>query len=238
MAFFIVQLIQIEIIIRLYSKGEKMKISKVLSLLLSAYLITPIVAMEPQPTPKTYRKPLPPIPAKQPVVPTAQISNLQPAADNNNLNDPKLTPAQEKSIQKIIQDINKITENSASIVKHSIELGKTASLSNIVSNTKDSATILAKLTHSSLLIGTIYLNMETFSHASPEVKALARKKILTVLESPEFKESEAKLIRLADDNTLPTVIKTPVQKLATQLAELPGLIVKKYLGHDHTLEAR
>ena len=207
---------------------------KIILLLLSGY----VYGMEPQkPTSSNppYNKPLPPIPVKKATTPQAHTTTSIPLpSKTGNV----LTFDQEKSVSSIIRDINKIAENSVSISKNAVRLGKTASLDNIFSNTKESAIIVAKLGMSSAMIASIYLNVEKLSEATPEQKAIARKKILAVLDSTEFKASQTELIKLAADDSLPQVVRVPLQKFASQLAELPSVIVKKYLGQEAILEAR
>lgn len=186
-----------------------------------------------------YHKPLPPVPTKKPATSVAQ-TNTQPVVTSSmqNTQEARLTFSQEKNVQTIIKDINKVMENSVVIAKNGVKLGKTASLDNIFNNAKETATIIAKLGISSAIIANIYLNVEKLSEATPEQKVIARKRILAVLDSAEFKASQTELIRLAADDSLPQVIRVPLQKFASQLAELPGLIVKKYLGQEEALEAK
>lgn len=219
-----------------------MKNSAVITLIVSLILMNPLNTMEPQKpaVPGTgYNKPLPPIPAKKPATSVPQ-TNTQPVVTSSgqNTQEVKLTYSQEKNVQTIIKDINKVMENSVTIAKNGVKLGKTASLENIFNNAKETATIVAKLGISSALIADIYLNIEKLSEATPEQKSLARKRILPVLDSAEFKASQTELIKLAADDALPQVVRIPLQKFASQLAELPGLIVKKYLGQEIILEAK
>ena len=219
-----------------------MKNSAIITLVISLILMNQLNTMEPQkpavPGPGYY-KPLPPVPPKKPATSVPQ-TNTQPVVTSSgqNTQEVKLTYAQEKNVQTIIKDINKVMENSVTIAKNGVKLGKTASLENIFNNAKETATIVAKLGISSALIADIYLNIEKLSEATPEQKSLARKRILPVLDSAEFKASQTELIKLAADDSLPQVIRIPLQKFASQLAELPGLIVKKYLGQEIILEAR
>lgn len=217
-----------------------MKNTAIVALFVSLILANHFNAMEPQkPTvPEGYHKPLPPIPAKKPAnsgQKNTQSANTKPETI---LVPVRLTYEQEQAVQTIIKNINKVTENSVSIAKNAVKLGKTASLENILSNAKETGTIVAKLGMSSALIANIYLNVEKLSEATPEQKAIARKRILVVLDSAEFKASQAELIKLAADDSLPQIVRIPLQKFASQLAELPGLIVKKYLGQEVILEAK
>lgn len=218
---------------------------------LTAISVTQLPAMEkptPPPIPERtvslpgYRKPLPALPVKKAAAQTVQIT-LPEATHTITTNKPNqviLTAAQEKSIQKITDDINKLMENNTSIAKHAIELGKLGS-SNIFGSAKEGGILIKKLALSSASVANIYLKMDAFANASPEVKNIARKRILAVVNSPEFKASEVQLIELAADNTLPSVIREPLRALARQLAELPGIIIKKYLPEQYeqsALEAR
>lgn len=209
-----------------------------ITLLLTVLSITQLPAME-QP-PRTWSKPLPPIPGKQPVTTgKAPVISSQPASTPNAKPATlvSLTPAQEKSITKITESINKLMENNASIAKHAIALGKSGS-SDIFGSVKESGMITAKLASSTASIGSIYVNVDSFSNASPEIQAIARKRIMAVIDSPQFKASETELIKLAADDSLPSFIREPLRKLASQIAELPGYIVKKYLGEEFIPEAR
>ncbi len=230
-----------------------------LTLLLGAASVTQLPAMEPRPAeseildadpldtpppvpPRWYTpppaipakytaKPLPPVPSKQPAIATSASSTVvAPASGARASEKPTLSAEQNHSIQKIEEDINKLMENNVSIAKHGIELGKSASSKNVIVLGKESGIIITKLGSSSLLVANIYKHAEKLSAASPEVQAVARKKIMSVIDSPQYKASEAELIKLAADDSLPSIVREPLRKFATQIAELPGLVVKQYLN--------
>lgn len=222
-----------------------------LTLLLTLFSVVQLSAMERTPPavpPRTsslpgYRipsKPLPQAPKQQPVQPAAISSQpamptyfqYPPTTASTPTSSAKvvtLTPAQEKSIKAVEEDINNIMKNNVSIAKHSITLGKTASSSSILGNAKEGATIAAKFGSSSISIINIYRNMDIFSHASPEVRNEARRRIAAVTASPEFKKSVTDLDLLAADDSLPEYIRKPLRAGATQIGELPAYIVNKYL---------
>jgi len=158
------------------------------------------------------RKSLPPIPAKPAV---------------------KLSEKEEHSIQKIEEDINGIIKNLISIAKNSVDIGKSAaSLSHeqiISSAIMKGGPILQKIGSTSLLIANIIKHSDRLSLAKPEVREVAQKRILAMVTSEQFKTAVGELDELTQNSSIPSVIKTPLQKLSNEVKALPDLIVKKFL---------
>lgn len=138
----------------------------------------------------------------------------------------QLTAEQEHSITKIIENINEIMANNASIARHIPQLVR----ADLVGGVREGAIIAKKIGSNSAAIANIYKHAERLSYATPEVKSVARYRILAVVNSPEFIESQEGLIEAAaNEANLPDIIKAPLQGFIKELSKLPGKIIEGYL---------
>ncbi len=141
----------------------------------------------------------------------------------------QLSEQEEHSLQKIEQDFDQIILNLTDIMQHAgkfalaaVQLQGHIVLSSVIT---EGAPIAKDIGSTSLLIANIIIHCRKLSKASPEVRAVAQQKIHTILHSEKFMAVFEKFEKFVESGSAPSFIRTPLQKLAQEIKELPNHIV-------------